>query len=77
MRFLPALFSFAIVISPVAAQQADKKIDFAHDVVPILKARCAKCHTNGTYKGGVSFDTREDLLKSKAVVPGKIGRRAS
>src|SRR5215207_796370 len=45
--------------------------DFAHDVVPVLKARCAKCHTNGTYKGGISFDTRETLLKAKAAVPGK------
>ena len=48
-----------------------KKIDFAHDIAPILKARCAECHTNGKYKGSVSFDTREDLLKSKAVMPGK------
>ncbi|MSQ94728.1 MAG: DUF1549 domain-containing protein [Gemmataceae bacterium] len=48
-----------------------KKIDFAHDIAPILKARCAECHTNGKYKGSVSFDTREDLLKSKAVAPGK------
>ena len=39
--------------------------------MPILKARCAKCHTNGTYKNGLSFDTREDLLKAKAAVPGK------
>src|SRR5579872_5725524 len=53
------------------AQQPMGKTDFAHDVVPILKARCAKCHTNGTYKGGLSFDTREALLKGKVVVPGK------
>ena len=48
-----------------------KKIDFAHDIAPIIKARCAECHTNGKYKGGVSFDTREDLLKSKSITPGK------
>src|ERR1700722_17590468 len=48
-----------------------KKIDFVHDIAPILKARCAECHANGKYKGSVSFDTREDLLKSKAVTPGK------
>ncbi|HYT95660.1 MAG TPA: c-type cytochrome domain-containing protein, partial [Gemmataceae bacterium] len=51
--------------------QAPKKIDFAHDIVPILKARCAECHTNGKYKGSLSLDTREDLLKAKVVVPGK------
>jgi hypothetical protein len=54
-----------------AAAQAPKKIDFAHDIVPLLKARCAECHTNGKYKAGMSFDTREDLLKTKTVVPGK------
>src|SRR5262249_7646285 len=50
-----------------------KPVDFAHDVVPILKTRCAECHTNGKYKGSLSMDTRADLLKSKAVVPGKSG----
>jgi cytochrome c553 len=53
------------------AQQPETKTDFAHEVVPVLKAHCAKCHTNGTYKGGLSLDTREDLLKAKAAVPGK------
>ena len=32
---------------------AQNKVDFSHDVLPILKARCASCHTNGTYKGGL------------------------
>ena len=50
-----------------------KPIDFAHDIVPLIKARCAECHTNGKYKGSFSLDTREAMLKSKAVVPGKSG----
>jgi hypothetical protein len=70
MRVPFALFTLCLLASPVAAQEP-KKTDFAHEVVPILKARCAKCHTNGTYKGSVSFDTRADLLKSKAAEPGK------
>jgi hypothetical protein len=71
MRFWLVLLAIAICVGPVLAQPPDKKTDFAHDVVPILKARCAKCHTNGTYKGGLSFDTREELLKAKAAVPGR------
>ena len=71
MRFLTALLALAIVVNSIAAQPQEAKIDFAHEVVPILKAHCAKCHTNGTYKGAVSLDTREELLKSKVVVPGK------
>jgi len=50
-----------------------KPIDFAHDIAPMIKARCAKCHTDGTYKASFSLDTRETMLKSEAVVPGKSG----
>src|ERR1043166_577998 len=66
-----ALF-VSLLVAPVAfAQPPEKKVDFAHDVVPILKARCAKCHTNGTYKGSLSLDTRESLLRKKAAMPGR------
>jgi hypothetical protein len=63
----------ALILTQVTLAQppASKRIDFAHDIIPILKARCAKCHTNGTYKGSLSLDTRESLLKGKAAVPGK------
>src|SRR3954464_12369275 len=71
MRYLITVFLSTISVAAISAHQPEKKTDFAHDVVPILKAKCAKCHTNGTYKGGISFDTREDLLKAKAAVPGK------
>src|SRR5205823_7782426 len=60
-----------LVTSDLIAQPPEKKVDFAHDVVPILKARCAKCHTNGTYKGSLSLDTRESVLRKKAATPGK------
>ena len=50
-----------------------KPIDFAHDIAPLIKARCGKCHTDGTYKASFSLDTRETMLKSDAVVPGKSG----
>src|SRR5262245_65433942 len=55
-----------------AARAADPKpVDFAHDVVPLIKTHCAKCHTDGTYKGSFSLDTREAALKSEAISPGK------
>lgn len=46
------------------------KVDFAHEVLPILKENCAKCHTNGKYKGGLSLDTREALLESDVIELG-------
>src|SRR5947209_1965810 len=56
---------------PAPAQTSPKRVDFAHDIVPLLKARCAECHTSGKYKGSLSLDTRADALKAKVVVPGK------
>ena len=72
-RLSSRLAAPVLLLSLTAAPAADppKAVDFAHDVVPILKARCAECHTNGKYKGSLSLDTRADVLKSKAVVPGK------
>src|SRR3954451_15084138 len=65
MHRLALVAALALTAPTLAAD----KIDFAHDVLPILKARCAECHTNGKYKGGLSLDTREALLKSKKIVP--------
>jgi hypothetical protein len=59
----------SLVIAPGAASA--QQVDFAHDVMPLLKQRCAKCHTSGTYKAGLSLDTREALVRSEGIVPGK------
>lgn len=62
-----------LVISPVAAQAAD--IDFAHEVAPLLKQHCGKCHLGEQKKGGLSFNTRESLVSGgdsgKVLVVGK------
>ena len=67
-----ALFSVGATCTIIHAQ-SPAKIDFSHDIAPIIKARCAECHANGKSKGELSLDTRESLLKTKAVVPGKSG----
>ena len=46
-------------------------VDFAHDVVPILKKQCAECHTGEKSEGGFSFNTQRRLLESGYVKPGK------
>lgn len=70
--YLKKLFCYGLLLfsaTGVSFSQ-EKPLDFAHEVVPILKKHCAACHTNGTYKGSVSFDTRQALIQSKAVVLG-------
>src|SRR4051794_37406676 len=57
---------------------ATRKIDYATDVRPIFQAHCAKCHLNGTRKGGMDLGSRDNLLKGgeseePAVVPHDPG----
>src|SRR5437773_269368 len=73
VALLASFFTLSMASTPVLGQQP-KPIDFAHDIVPLIKARCAECHTNGTYKGSLSLDTRATILKAKVVVPGKSGQ---
>lgn len=56
-----------VALAPIALGA----VDFAHDVLPLLREHCAKCHSNGKYKGGLSLDTREALLDSETVIVGK------
>lgn len=68
MRSVLILALVALTLPAAAADPAP--VDFAHDVLPVLKERCAECHTNGNYKGSFSMDTRETLLEAGVVEPG-------
>lgn len=57
---------FSVTTSVVGA--AD--LDFAHDVLPILRTRCGGCHAGGADKGGLSLETRTSLLEFGAIEPG-------
>ncbi len=54
------LLPFSILISVLPARAA---VDFAHQIVPILKKHCAECHAGDKKKGGFSFNTREALIE--------------
>lgn len=45
------------------ATSAVAEVDFAHQVAPILKQHCAKCHLDEAKKGGFSMNTRELFLE--------------
>ena len=42
---------------------AQTSVDFAHEIVPVLRKHCAECHSGENRKGGFSINTRLDLLK--------------
>lgn len=45
-------------------------IDFSHQIVPILRKHCSKCHADLEAKGGFSFNTKSLILESGAVESG-------
>src|SRR5438105_3414702 len=69
---LSAWLVLGMITTPAGAEPP-KKVDFAHDIAPLLKARCVECHANGKYKGSFSIETRAAILQKKMVVPGKSG----
>jgi hypothetical protein len=53
-------------------------VDFAHEVVPILRKHCGECHTGDKKKGGLSMNTRASLLEGSengvVLVPGQAAK---
>lgn len=53
---------------------ADRPIDFATDVQPILRSRCYQCHTAGNEEGGLNLGVRARTLEGgmhgPAIQPG-------
>jgi hypothetical protein len=53
-------------------------VDFAHDVVPLIKKHCGECHTGDARQGGFSMNTRDDLLAGgDSGVPGLVAGRGN
>ncbi len=61
----------AVLSCARAAAAEESRIDFAHEVVPILKTHCVSCHGGKESKGGFSLNSRELILDKEAVIPGK------
>lgn len=53
-------------------QQGDgvEEVDFAHQVVPILTAHCAECHSGFRAEGGFSINSRELIIEADMATPG-------
>ncbi len=46
---------------------AAQSIDFAHDVFPVFRERCATCHAYGKSEGGFSLENRDHLMDAAVV----------
>ena len=68
MRLAPTLLICLAAQLPASAAQ--RQIDFAADVAPILADHCLRCHSPGVSKADLSLATIKDLLEQQLVVPG-------
>ena len=54
---------------------AERSVDFAEDIKPILERSCVNCHANGKRKGGFSIDHLHSFVaggdSGPAVIQGK------
>ena len=65
-----AIVLFLPLIQAASAEEKAAPFDFAHRVVPILKAHCVECHGGRRTEGDFSINTREAVLDGGAVLPG-------
>ncbi len=61
------LLGLAVVAMYQRVEAAEGSVDFAHDVVPILKQHCVSCHGGKESKGGFSINTRGLVLEAEVV----------
>ena len=72
---LTAVAFVGVLMTRVIPAGVAAEVDFAHDIVPVLRQHCGQCHTGDKKQGGFSMNRRESLIaggeNGKAVVPGK------
>lgn len=74
---LTKLVISVLALIPIGAEPvfAQKPIDFAHEIVPVLRKHCSECHSGDNRKGSFSINTRSDILKGSenglVIEPGK------
>ncbi len=73
MRTCSALVGFLLALACSLAAQSKGKIDFEHDIAPILEQSCIQCHHAGTSSSNLQLVSRDEIVKGKSVVPGKPG----
>src|SRR5450432_1752008 len=64
----PALCS--LVFAGILSAQAPAKVDFAKDVLPILRQNCIGCHGPAQQVNGLRLDRKSAVLGRRGVVPG-------
>src|SRR5882724_11241220 len=74
----PMLGGVLLALAASGRPDAPPKVDFAHDIEPVLKAHCYQCHGGDQKQGGLRLDGRAQMLQGgasgAAVVAGSAGK---
>src|SRR2546423_14569480 len=65
---LPVLCSLALI--RLLSAQTASKVDFAKDVLPILRQNCVTCHSGTQPASGMRLDRKSVVLNRRGVGPG-------
>ena len=55
-KSLAVAMTIVLVASNFCRADDEEPIDFAHDIVPMLRKHCADCHSGKEAEGGFSFN---------------------
>src|SRR5690242_17461688 len=58
------------VCASVLSAQTTAKVDFAKDVLPILRQNCVGCHGPNQQSSGLRLDRKSQVISRRGVVPG-------
>jgi ankyrin repeat protein len=58
------------VFAGILSAQTPAKVDFAQDVLPILRQNCVPCHGPSQQNSGLRLDRKSSVINRRGVVPG-------
>ena len=62
--------AFAGPTADANSESGATPVDFVHEIAPVIQKRCGECHVGQRAEAGLSFNTRQSLLKAEVIVIG-------
>ena len=75
VRRLPSVATLLLIclsVSDSIGSACGAEVDFPHEIVPLLRQHCGKCHAGTQKKGGLSINSRESLLEGGESGPAVV-----
>src|SRR5580658_5819757 len=70
IRRFARLWLGPLVFVGIFSAQTPAKVDFAKDVLPILRQNCVPCHGPSQQNSGLRLDRKSSVISRRGVVPG-------